>query len=115
MRFYFPDSQDQIDPSFDFETEERSPLRIRQRDDLYAHEVLTPSPYRGLLVSKAMIDRYEGAGRYSAQQRQRFLSSGRARVLSTRQPFPDRSIETMGDCGAFSYIDAPKPRTQRKR
>ena len=24
MRFYFPDSQDQIDPSFDFETEELS-------------------------------------------------------------------------------------------
>ena len=42
MRFYFPDSQDQIDPSFDFETEERSPFRIRQRDDLYAHEVLDP-------------------------------------------------------------------------
>ena len=25
MRFYFPDSQDQIDPSFDFAAEERSP------------------------------------------------------------------------------------------
>ena len=47
MRFYFPDSQDQIDPSFDFETEERSPFRIRQRDDLYAHEVLDPAPYDG--------------------------------------------------------------------
>ena len=44
MRFYFPDSQDQIDPSFDFETEERSPFRIRQRDDRYAHEVLSPPP-----------------------------------------------------------------------
>ncbi len=27
MRFFFPDSQDQIDPSFDFSTEERSILR----------------------------------------------------------------------------------------
>ena len=56
MRFYFPDSQDQIDPSFDFDTEERSPFRIRQRDDLYAHEVLTPVPYSGMLVSKAIVD-----------------------------------------------------------
>ena len=56
MRFFFPDSQDQIDPSFDFETEERSPFRVRQRDDRYAHEVLSPAPYAGMLVSKAMVD-----------------------------------------------------------
>ncbi len=77
MRFYFPDSQDQIDPSFDFETEERSPYRVRQRDDRYAHEVLaSPSPYAGILVSKAMIDGIGGAGRYSAQQRQRLYRVG---------------------------------------
>ena len=104
MRFYFPDSQDQIDPSFDFETEERSPLRIRQRDDLYAHELLTPSPYRGLLVSKAMIDRYEGAGRYSAQQRQRFYRVG-VREFFRLDSVSGPRIETMGDCGAFSYIE----------
>ena len=46
MKFFFPDSQDQIDPDFDFETEERSPFRVRQRDDRYAHEVLADVPYR---------------------------------------------------------------------
>jgi len=77
MRFYFPDSQDQIDPSFDFETEERSPFRIRQRDDRYAHEVLSPSPYVGMLVSKAIVDGISGAaGKYSAQQRQRLYRVG---------------------------------------
>ena len=40
MRFFFPDSQDQMDPSFDFVTEERVLYRVRQRDDLYAHEAL---------------------------------------------------------------------------
>lgn len=49
MRFYFPDSQDQIDPSFEFIGETRSPTRIRQRDDLYAHEALDPCPYDGVL------------------------------------------------------------------
>ena len=38
MKFFFPDSQDQVDPSFNFETEERSELRLRHRDDHYAHE-----------------------------------------------------------------------------
>ena len=108
MRFYFPDSQDQIDPSFDFETEERSPLRIRQRDDLYAHELLKPSPYRGLLVSKAMIDRYDGAGRYSAQQRQRFYRVG-VREFFRLDSVAGPRLETMGDCGAFSYIEASRP------
>jgi hypothetical protein len=40
--FFFPDSQDQIDPSFDFERELSSPDRVRQRDDRYAHEVIFP-------------------------------------------------------------------------
>src|SRR3712207_6469435 len=101
MRFYFPDSQDQIDPSFDFETEERSPFRIRQRDDRYAHEVLSPAPYSGMLVSKAMVDGVGGgAGRYSAQQRQRLYRVG-VREFFRRGGGP---IDTLGDCGAFTYV-----------
>ncbi|WP_028062152.1 tRNA-guanine transglycosylase DpdA [Solirubrobacter soli] len=109
MRFYFPDSQDQVDPSFDFLTEERSPFRIRQRDDLYAHEVLDPVPYTGMLVSKAMVDGVDGgAGRYSAQQRQRLYRVGIREFF--RLNTPDRAhIETMGDCGAFTYVREDVP------
>jgi len=56
MKFYFPDSQDLVDPSFNFETEKRSETRIRQRDDLYAHEVFKKPPYDGMLVSKAIVE-----------------------------------------------------------
>lgn len=108
MRFYFPDSQDQIDPSFEFVDEIRSPTRIRQRDDLYAHEVLDPCPYAGLLVSKAMIDRHAGAGRYSARQRQRFHRRGVRDFFRLDQVDGPR-IETLGDCGAFTYIDEAEP------
>jgi hypothetical protein len=108
MKFYFPDSQDQIDPSFEFVDETRSPTRIRQRDDLYAHEVLDPCPYDGLLVSKAMIDRHAGAGRYSARQRQRFHRRGVRDFFRLDQVDGPR-IETLGDCGAFTYIDEPEP------
>lgn len=101
VRFYFPDSQDQIDPSFDFETEERSPFRIRQRDDRYAHEVLSPSPYVGMLVSKAIVDGISGAaGKYSAQQRQRLYREGVREFFRLN----GEEIDTLGDCGAFTYV-----------
>jgi hypothetical protein len=106
MRFYFPDSQDQIDPSFDFETEERSLFRIRQRDDRYAHEVLSPAPYSGMLVSKAMVDGVGGAaGRYSAQQRQRLYRVGIRDFFRLH----GETIDTMGDCGAFTYVREDVP------
>jgi hypothetical protein len=106
VRFYFPDSQDQIDPSFDFETEERSLFRIRQRDDRYAHEVLAPSPYSGMLVSKAIVDGVSGgAGRYSAQQRQRLYRVGVREFFRLN----GESIDTMGDCGAFTYVREDVP------
>lgn len=109
MRFYFPDSQDQIDPSFDFVLEERSPFRIRQRDDLYAHEILIPVPYSGMLVSKAMVDGIDGAaGRYSAQQRQRLYRMG-IREFFRLDSAPGDRIDTMGDCGAFTYVREDEP------
>lgn len=39
LKYFFPDSQDFIDPSFDFLRETRNEHRVRQRDDLYPHEV----------------------------------------------------------------------------
>jgi hypothetical protein len=54
--FLFPDSQDQVDPSYDFSRESSSLDRVRQRDHRYAHEVISPAPYDGILLSKALID-----------------------------------------------------------
>lgn len=106
MKFFFPDSHDLVDPSFDFTTEKRSEIRLRHRDDQYAHEVLTTPPYSGLLVSKAIVDGTEkGAGKYTVAQRLRLLRSG------VREFFRigERSLETMGDCGAFSYVKEKRP------
>lgn len=105
MKFYFPDSQDQVSPTFDFETEEYSPYRVRQRDDLYAHEVLETPPYDGLLVSKAIVDgTLRGAGKYSEAQRSRLYRYGVQRFF--RLP---EGLDTLGDCGAFNYIDEDEP------
>lgn len=107
MEFIFPDSQDQVSPFFDFETEEFPKHRVRQRDDAYAHEILATVPYDGLLVSKAMVDgSARGTGKYSMPQSQRLYRMGVRKFF--RLGGLDH-ISTMGDCGAFTYADQDDP------
>jgi hypothetical protein len=109
MDFYFPDSQDQIDPTFDFVSEERSVFHVRQSDDLYAHEVHRENvPYNGLLVSKSIVDGMGGAGRYTAAQRHRLHRMG-VRGFFRLDEVEGPRIKTLGDCGAFSYAAAEEP------
>ena len=109
MKFFFPDSQDQIHPDFDFNTEEHPALRVRQRDDLYAHEALDGHVIDGLLVSKAIVDGTAGsAGKYTTAQRNRLYRMGVRRFFRLDQT-SNSSVQTMGDCGAFSYINEEIP------
>lgn len=109
MRFLFPDSQDQIDPSFNFDTEERSIHRVRQRDDLYAHEALARRPYDGILVSKPIVDgTARSAGRYTNAQRHRLYRLG-ARRFFRLDSVEGPPLLIMGDNGAFSYADEEYP------
>ncbi|MFF2352678.1 tRNA-guanine transglycosylase DpdA [Kitasatospora sp. NPDC058115] len=105
MKFYFPDSQDMVSPSYDFVNDEYSPHRVRQRDDVYAHEIVKPVPYDGLLVSKAIVDgSVRGAGKYSTPQRERLYRLGVKRFFRL-----EAGMATLGDCGAFNYIDEERP------
>jgi len=108
VKYFFPDSQDLVDPSFDFTTERRSKDRIRQRDDEYAHEVFKTRAFDGLLVSKGIVDGYGGSSsRYTPGQRHRLLRLGAPeffRVNSRKPPLP-----IMGDCGAFTYVKEKEP------
>lgn len=107
MKFFFPDSQDLVDPSFDFNDEIRSEHRVRQRDDRYAHEIFSRPPYDGLLVSKAIVDGTAGSsGKYSLAQRHRLMRLGARDFF--RIPESPR-LEIMGDCGAFSYVREERP------
>lgn len=108
MKFFFPDSQDQVDPSFDFLTEQRSVFRVRQRDDRYAHEVIDPAPYDGVLVSKPIVDGLpNAAGKYTGAQRNRLYREGAKRFF--RLSNADTSLQIMGDCGAFTYVRETEP------
>jgi hypothetical protein len=109
LQFFFPDSQDQIDPTFDFISEERSIFRVRQRDDRYAHEVLGSTPFDGFLVSKTIVDGLPGAaGKYTVAQRHRLYRVG-IRDFFRLDGSTNPHLLTMGDCGAFSYVRDHEP------
>jgi hypothetical protein len=105
VKFYFPDSHDYVDPTFDFKTETNNEHRVIQRDDKYAHELFSRPVYDGILVSKAIVDGISGVkGKYSVAQRQRFFREGIYKFF--RLP---KTYSTIGDCGAFSYANKDVP------
>lgn len=107
MKFFFPDSMDLVDPSFDFNTEKRSLSTVdRQLRYLYAHEVFPKAPYDGMLVSKAVIDGDSGgSGRYSQGNRRRVLFRGIRDFLRLE----NQDLKIMGDNGAFTYVNEETP------
>jgi hypothetical protein len=111
MKFFFPDSHDLVDPSFDFVTERRKFSGSRQQSQLYAHEVLASPPYDGMLLSKAMVDPHSTSKsvRYSFAQVQRLKRVGAREFLRLDRGEGSKHLETMGDCGSFSYVNEDEP------
>ena len=105
MKFYFPTARTwSARPTTSCGTS-TSAHRVRQRDDRYAHEVLDKPPYHGILVSKSIVDgSIKGAGKYTGAQRARLYRMGVHRFF--RLP---GDVETLGDNGAFNYIDEAVP------
>ena len=110
MKFFFPDSQDLVDPHFDFHDETHPEFRVRQRDDVYAHEVFDTPPFDGLLVSKAIVDGAgASSGKYTIAQRHRLLRLGIHEFLRCDNHLGKSPLQIMGDCGAFTYKDENTP------
>tara|TARA_B100000029_G_C17591766_1_gene962750 strand:+ start:1751 stop:3004 length:1254 start_codon:yes stop_codon:yes gene_type:complete len=108
IQFFFPDSMDQISPYFDFRTEEHPSHRIRQRDDLYAHETLSRLPYDGILISKPVVDgMIDRSGNYTEDHKRRIYRDGAHKFF--RADKKNSSLKIMGDCGAFTYADQSEP------
>lgn len=105
MRFFFADSQDFVDPGYDFENDEFSSGRQPQRDDVYAHEYFDTPPYDGILVSRSIVGDDHTSGKYTLSQSMRFRREGARSFLR----YPETLGDMMGDCGAFSYMNEETP------
>ncbi|OYU25425.1 MAG: hypothetical protein CFE41_21395 [Burkholderiales bacterium PBB2] len=112
MKFLYSDTQDYVDPAYDFLGDRNPPGHKRYWDDQYAHELMDPAPYDGLLVSMSAVRQAEGVAnskvRYSTSEEQRMLRDGARKFLRYGGPkFKDNML--MGDCGAFAYVEHPRP------
>lgn len=112
MKFLYSDTQDYVDPGYDFLNDRSSPGRERYWSDVYAHEFMQPAPYDGLLVSMSAVRQAAGVAsskvRYSTREEQRLLRDGARKFLRYGGPrFKDAML--MGDCGAFAYVEHPVP------
>lgn len=112
MKFLYSDTQDYVDPNYDFTTDSSSPTRERYWDDQYPHEIMDAAPYDGLLVSMSAVRKADGVAaskvRYSTAEEQRLLREGARRFLRFNGP-EHRELMLMGDCGAFAYVTHPEP------
>jgi hypothetical protein len=112
MKFLYSDTQDYVDPLYDFLTDSSPAQRERYWHDQYAHEIMDQAPYDGLLVSMSAIRQAAGVAtskvRYSTAEEQRLLRDGARRFLRFDAP-AHRDLMLMGDCGAFAYVDQPEP------
>ncbi|MCM5571080.1 hypothetical protein M6I34_11240 [Burkholderiaceae bacterium FT117] len=112
MKFLYSDTQDYVDPKYDFLNDRPNPKRERYWNDAYAHELMREAPYDGLLVAMSAVRQAEGVAsskvRYSTAEEQRMLRIGARKYLRFDGPkFKDLML--MGDCGAFAYAEHPQP------
>jgi hypothetical protein len=108
MRFVFADSMDFVDPTYDFVADRNGKSRSVHRDDEYPHEFLDAAPYDGILVSRGIVGDAFKNGKYTIAQSMRFRREGARRFLRyDEKRFPHSMM--MGDCGAFTYRNLPRP------
>lgn len=112
MKFFYSDTQDYVDPGYDFINDRNAAGRERYWNDAYAHELMDPAPYDGLLVAMSAVRQAAGVSsskvRYSTSEEQRLLRDGARKFLRFDGPrFKDLML--MGDCGAFAYVEHPEP------
>lgn len=112
MKFLYSDTQDYVDPNYDFINDRSSPKRERYWDDVYAHELMRTPPYDGLLVAMSAVRKADGVAsskvRYSTAEEQRLLRVG-ARKFLRFDGKKCKDLMLMGDCGAFAYADQKEP------
>lgn len=112
LKFFLPDAQDMVDPSFDFDRETRSKDRRPNRDDLYVHQVFRRPVQDGYLVSMGVACGTKGdnpkSAKYTQLQRLR-LEREKVQTFFRAEQFSGGRLEFMGDCGAFSYINERVP------
>jgi len=90
MEIFLPLWKDVIDLNYDYKNDEFSEAHKKDKwnNDVYPHQIYE-QPYDGILYSLAQMNK-------------------RNKITNIKKHF-NTSMEVMGDCGAFSYVNEPEP------
>jgi len=99
IKFYLPEWDDIVDPNYDFKTDKKSKNYIQDKYSYGARiwNLISPPPIDGVLVSRPVLTKNKR--KYS-----KIIELGIRKFLK----LPD-SVEIMGDCGAWQYINKEEP------
>jgi hypothetical protein len=96
LQFFLPESDDLVDPDFNFLADAYGPGRNAPSTDIYAHQIFPEPNFDGVLVTKSGIKPKKEAAILQAGGIQQFL----------RLP---NDTPVMGDCGAFQFVAEDDP------
>jgi queuine/archaeosine tRNA-ribosyltransferase len=108
MKFLFADSMDYVDPRYNFITDQFGENREPYWDDSFPHEIMTHTPYDGVLISRAMVGEPAHPGKYGESLSMRFRRIGAREHLRLTEP-RHVNLPIFGDNGAFSYAHMLNP------
>ena len=107
MKFFLPDWEDRIDLNYDFLNDHFSPQHKKgsYENDSYAHEILE-NPYDGVLISLSL---FRSKLNLRTNGKEEILIRNKTNIRDYLRLSKNSRIETLGDCGAFSYVKLPEP------
>ena len=107
LKFFLPDWEDRIDPNFDFVNDEFSSKHNENlyENDIYAHEILN-NVYDGILISLSL---FKSKLSLKTNGKEQIFIRGKTNIRDYLRLPKNSSIETLGDCGAFSYVKKEAP------
>ncbi|WP_199242554.1 tRNA-guanine transglycosylase DpdA [Desulfosporosinus fructosivorans] len=97
MRYFIPEWDDRVDPTYNFIKDESTEGRNPYLHDVYSHEIFDTPNYDGVLISKVKIEESN-------------IKKARVQAVGVHDfiRYPN-SKPIMGDCGAFGYITDEEP------
>jgi len=107
LKFFLPDWEDRIDPNFDFVNDKFSLKHKKNsyKNDIYAHEILE-NPYDGILISLSL---FKSKLNLKTNGKEEIFIRNQKNIRDYLRLPKDSKIETLGDCGAFSYVKMDEP------
>jgi len=108
LKYFLPDWEDRLDPRFDFVNDEycQGHKDNPYKHDVYAHQLFKQPPYDGILFSLSVFQSKISLTN-AANDTYRIRDTSN---IKTYLKIPlNSTIEVMGDCGAFGYVNENSP------